>query len=305
MPSLFDVLVCGILAVPFLKTPFREVFFIFYSILILSFSLFCKQKREFRSWGLAVLVSTALVGVFVHSYSVSAASVTFKYLNLYLMSEGFIYILFGALLLTTAVRYGKNLNCASVLIPVAAYPVLKYMVESQQYTLLLASLLALVGYLVVKGRPRWALGILLPLLMVAVLKHEYLLRHFACRPEVWGQMIRSVSDHPWVGIGFNHYLTPDNMVFCHKLGLPYYGWIYAQNDYLNLAMLLGVPALAGALWFTGEALWQARRTWRVVLVAALAVTSCFQITMFQLDKASIILVILAWAIVQSKNKEEK
>jgi hypothetical protein len=302
MPSLFDILVSGILAVPFLVSPHREIFFIFYIVFLLCVSMMIKPRREVKTVGLSLLCLCSFFGVFIHSFELSTTSITSKYINLYLMSEGFIYILFGSLFLSTAIRYCKNLNHLFFIIPLASYPALKYMIDNHQTSFLFALLITLSVYLMIKNKNRFGGFILGIPIGIAILNYKFLFSKVMCRVEVWGKMIASICQHPFVGVGFNKYLNFDNMAYC-SADKGRLGWTYLHNDYLNIGTVLGVPALLAALFFVYEMISLSRKSYMVILLIAIALTSFFQITMFQIDKASIVLILIALAVVRAKNKE--
>jgi O-antigen ligase len=123
---------------------------------------------------------------------------------------------------------------------------------------------------------------------------------------VWENLIRKIGEHPWVGSGFNKTLVYDNMIYVIAPAKHIHeGWTYNHNDFLSFGMYLGVPALICILWFAGSMI---KRSWNsVMLIPALAIVllCSFQMTMFDIGKASIILAIIVLIILHTTNKGEQ
>jgi hypothetical protein len=270
-----------------------------------SVSIMIKPQRKFSSIPLGLICLWSFLGVFVHSFNIQEYSITRQYLNLYLMSEGFIYILMACMFIRLAVNYSHNLRFAWFIIPASAL----FYVDSYSWggriTPLMALGIALLVYFGIKRQWGLVTGVTAVLGIFCVLNWHWIAVKFACRPLLWGAMIKDIISHPWVGMGFNKTLSFDNMHLIKNIGGVVYGWTYNHNDFLNLGAFLGIPALIFSLCFAGS---MSRRTFHSVMiipVIALILLCFFQMTMFEIGKASIILVMLSLIIIHTLKKGER
>lgn len=305
LPSVFDVLVAGMLGITFLPDIFLQgTFFVFYSIFIFSLTLFMKPRREFVSLPLACIVLWALGMVFTHNkVNVVPDSIINYYFNVSIMFEGFIYILVGVMLFRSVVIYSKNPNFIFALIPIALIPLIKNSIYLGSISLIAAFTVSIIIYLFLNREKFIAMALSAIGIATAILIWPWIVLKFTCRPYVWIELGKQIIEHPFIGRGFNHTLIPDSMVWIRKIGQVTYGWIYAHNDYLNLGACLGAIVLVFLAWFVVESLRRIGKTIYIIPFLTIVLTSFFQITMFLPYKAAIC--ILTASICIKENIKER
>jgi len=295
-PSFFDLCLAGFLAIPFIKDGYhQEIFFIFYMILLVCVSIGQRPRRDFRSIPLMLLSLWAMLGVFLHSFVISKESITMKYLNMYLMSEGFIYILFSSLFILTVVKYSKNTRLFYLLIPVALFFEIQRPGDFNK-TFIFSLGLAIVIYLILIRKYLFASLLANAGLIFACFRWTAIKTSFACRPYVWRQLVAEIAKNPWFGSGFPNTLEhPDHMIW---ITYGNYGWIWRHNDYLSLAAYLGIFATLFLVWFLIKTVRRIGIRPALIPVLAIVIMSFFQMSMFRIDRAGILLLIGALCIKQ-------
>ena len=215
---------------------------------------------------------------------------------MYLMSEGFIYILFGAILVKLIVTYSKNIKFIYLLLPIAMFP---WFVEKRLtiYAALLFS--SLIYFLVNK---KFIKGFLLIVLITVFtkLKWSRLIASFACRPVVWKKLTAMIIKHPFVGMGFDNSLNPENAIF-HTA----WGGIYIHNDLLNIGRCLGILSMIFILWFILNSIKQIGKGWQLILFLTIILTSLFQMTIFIPWKAAIMLIIISLILAETYSHKKE
>lgn len=301
-PSMFDVLTAGILGITFVPNQFlRGTYFIFYSLFIFSLTLLMKPRKKYVSLPLGLIVLWSLAMVFTHNkIEVVPNSIINYYFNVSIMFEGFIYILVGVLLFRSIVVYSKNPVFMFLLIPISLIPLLKQGIITGSLTTGAALFVSIIIYLFVKREKFIAMVFSAIAISTALLIWPWISMKFICRPYVWIELGRQILEHPFIGKGFNHSLYPDNMIWIRKIGQVVYGWIWAHNDYLNLASCLGAVVLVFLAWFVFETLKRIGNTIYLIPFLTIVLASFFQITMFLPDKAVICIVVSAICISQTK-----
>jgi len=293
MPSLFDIVVClGVIPIGYLQKEFQGFYLVFFTLFLLCLTMSIKRYKEYRNIWLTLLLLWSFAGIFVHSWVVNINSVCYKYLNFYLMSEGFIYILFGTLLFWVIATRGKNLSLLWITVPIALVPLYQKSVYCGQMSYLMALGLAIVIYSFIRGYIKVGILATLIIAIIAVLNYDWLCLKFNCRPYVWIQLCKEILKHPFVGSGFNKYLLPDNMIWVEKIGTIEYGWLFRQNDYLSIGAFLGFPILIPIIGFISTLIMKFKKSWKIIPILSFVLVCFFQITMFEPYKAFIIVTIL-------------
>ena len=168
----------------------------------------------------------------------------------------------------------------------------------------------------------YAYGVIASGLMGVMLFHKWIAMKFLVRPFIWGQLFKNmfynqnidwspflgdkipVAIKPWlsvlVGSGFSktldgNYTWVDRDVF---------GWVYRHNDYLSLGSYAGAIALGLLIWFLVRSIKLIGVRPVLILFMAILIQCFFQLTMFELDKACICLVLGTLCIAESYKKEE-
>lgn len=310
-PSLtfFDVaVVLGVLPIGYLYYQYRGIYFTFFSILLIILSQCCKQFKSVKSLWITLLLLWSFISIFIHSWSLTEGSVIYKWINFSLMSEGFIYIFFGALLFKTIAEYGRNLRLLYITVPLSLIPTINDMAYHGQISMLGAFVLSGVIYLCFTKRVKFAVILtLLFLLFGAFVRlgganlniYQWIHMKFVCRPYVWVELSKQIIEHPIVGSGFNKFLLPDDMVWVRQIGTVVYGWLYRHNDYLSIAAFIGLPVLIPIVMILKGIFMRLQRFVYIVPFMAFCICSFFQITMFQPEKALPIIVLTALFYVET------
>lgn len=290
LPSFFDLSVmAGIFGILWLPKVYQGIYLVFFSIFICSLTLMLKPIKNWKSIGLALFVLWSFVSVFIHSWMVDAKSVTYKWVNFSLMSEGFIYILFGSILLVNIVNYSRNIKLIYFIIPIAMIPWIKVMLYHGQISPMLGLAVAFIAYLIMKKEYMIAVILTVPMIIGCLVKHEWIIMKWICRPYVWVELLKQIKEHPFVGSGFNKFLTPDNLTWIRQIGAVTYGWLWRHNDYLSIAAFIGTPVLLPIGLFISEVFNKLRYSWKVVPFMAIAIMCFFQMTMFSAEKSFILI----------------
>ena len=246
-PTLFDLVVCfGIIGVTFVNPFIRGFYLVFLTLLIMSVGLNYPNKRNVQLPELSLFCILGMIGVFVHSFVWSVKSITFEYLNFYMMAEGLLYIFFGCMFLSVVAQKASNLRLLMITIPITLIPMINKTVYCGQMTFIMATLVAVVIWLFwARKLALFTWATIIGLIVVGCNWH-WICMKFACRPPIWLELAQAIRIHPWVGIGFNKYLRPDNMrVFSWPDA-----YLFMHNDYLTIMLFMGnsnntIPNLNG------------------------------------------------------------
>jgi len=302
-PSFFDLAVTGILYINFICDSFKaQMFLIFYSILIICLSIMSKQQRQYSNKFLSLFMLWGFVSLFIHSYDIPKHSIVLRYINLYLMSEGFIYILFGGLFLITIVKYSRNMRIIWILAPLLILPWIRdYSIgASHKFTWICAIIISLLIYSILRKRLVAVLSIL-SISSIFIIKNFAMMKvRFACRPELIKIFLAQITEHPFIGTGFNKFLSPDNMIFS-----PYWGWLYRHNDILSITAYLGIPIFIIIFLFIADLTKKTGVNYRLILLLILINISFFQMTIVRPDKAVSYLLILGFIIIENIKNRRK
>lgn len=297
LPSIFDLCIAGFLGITYIKDSYhQQIFFIFYIIFLVCISIGLKPLREYKSIPLMLLSLWAFAGVFIHSLLIVPDSITSRYLNMYLMSEGFIYILFGSLFVMTIIKYSKSTWFYIIPISIAMIPLLKEFRAANSMTFVGSIIASVFIYLLLKKR--FILSGLACIVgsLFAFLNWKWILMKFSCRPLVWKQLLIEITKHPFVGSGFDKGLKhPEGMIWIEQ-GM--YGWIFRHNDYLSIGAYLGVLATILIVWFVIDALWKIKNRAVLIPFLAISIMCFFQMTMFHIPRAGVYILIGALCIKQ-------
>jgi len=302
-PTLFDIVaVVGVIGMGFVIEDLKGLYLIFYSITIVCLGFHQRLQRNIRASGLALIALCGLTNLFLHSFAIYYKSITFQYLNVYLMLEGFIYILFGSLLFYTLATKGNNLRLFAITLPIAALGWIKYGLHGGQISVFFALLVGFIVYLALQRR-----FILLHLLICLALcviifcplkiggNDTHLLgwmkMKFSLRPAAWMELYKLIWVHPFIGEGFNKFIGQDNnsIVLWNSTKTVVMNCLYRQNDYLNIAVLYGAPILIAIGVFIKEGFSRLRNSWMLAPFMAICILAFVQMTFFCPDKALVLL----------------
>lgn len=291
---MFDILVnCLAFGIFFLPDEYyRNILFVFGILFLWCLSLIARPKRVFSSISLGFLLTLSLFGVFLHAYTISIDSIVFRYLNVYLMFEGFVYLLAGIMFIKLFFE-----NCEYPRIYYFTIPILTGLWlfhYGPRVTLWLALALGTTVHLFIKRRLMLAFGLLLASSCFAFLNFKFILSKWVCRPLVWMDMLRAIKEHPLIGFGFDKSLFPSSMIF---LGHDGFGWIFRHNDYLAVWMDLGIFALLSIMLFLLRVYSASFRRPFSIFFIAFSLCSFFQSTIYNSYHAIIILITIGVCLV--------
>jgi len=305
LPSFFDILSIGIFAILFFKEQFqKEIFFIFYSIFLLCFSICLKEKRKYSSIPLFLINLWGFLNVFIHSFFLPKESLVFKYKNLYLLSEGYIYILFASLLFILLMRYLKNPKLLFLLCIPAVFILLKrqYTVATNIFTyeyyrlsLWFSIIVACIIYFLFKRRYKLLVLSIVTFLGLFFIYFERIMDSLFMRGSILNYFISSIKEHPFVGSGFNKLLLPDNMILNDK-----FGGLYKHSDILNITACLGLPIFIFILWLIFECVRRIGLQNKLIIFLSILIVSTFQLTMFNIEKATICILLTVFCLMQKE-----
>lgn len=317
LPSLFDVVVCGyLLFISFWTNGYEtRLAFNLGIIFMLSMTLAIKPIREYKSLPLALMAMWTFYSIFLHSYkpNYTHESIVFKYLNIFVLSEGFIYVFSGAFLFYLVVKYSKSLIPYIITLLICLIPYFKSAVYHGKMATIVSLSLAILIYSIMNRK--WlitkittsliglgCLAIYLKWLFPGVPDwclqeaRNVIYYKFACRPYIWIQLFRDMKDHWIVGNGFPHYLGIPNMFWVGKIGNVEQGWLFRHNDYFGIGVYLGIISILLIGWFIVGNIIKIRKTPWVIGLLTISLIPFFSCTMFDVYKASVILVIGALCV---------
>ena len=250
-----------------------------------------------------LFVLWGFIGIFIHSFVIPCEeSITMRYLNMYLMSEGFIYILFGVLFITMVIKYSKNMRFVYPIIPFVLFFALNRPGDFNK-TFILSAGLAVLIYLLLSKRFWLASLVGIAGLIFTKLRWASLMVSFACRPYVWKQLYKEICKAPLFGSGWPNTLAhPDHMIWVEQNN---YGWIWRHSDYFSLGAYIGIPAMLFLIWFVLSSAKKIGIRLALIPFAAIAIMSIFQFNMFRLERASIFLLTGAICLTAGVKKGER
>jgi hypothetical protein len=301
-PSLFDLAICGILGISLIVNPFiRGSVFIFYSIFLFCLSLAFRPKNNFRSIPIVVLLLISLPLIFVHRpYKIVPSSIMNAYFNTAIMSEGFIYILAGAMLFITIVRYSSNAKLILIMAGLASFIPIKYMLSvGSPVSLGLALCLSVGIYLILHKKTRFIFNFLIIAGITAVVNWKFIISKGTCRPQIWMETLRLIKQHPFLGIGFNQTVMPDGLI-----PVGPWGWVYVHNVFLTVWMSLGIVALIAVLWFVIDCLRSIKKTIYLIPFLFIVFLCNFKEIMLLPERAAIVIVALSCIVRLTIKRED-
>lgn len=303
---LYEVATSGlILAIAYWQDGYQRLLIFCFGVLaLLCMSFGLKRIRNFSSIPLSMLLVWCLASVFIHSYNVNPDSITFMYLNVYLLSEGFIYLLTGALFLMLTINYTKRFWIYCPIIAIAMIPSMQKIIVHGRVSIPLAFAISLTIYGFMRKKYLISsLAVLIASIGTAV-NWKWICMKWEVRPMVWMSMINEIKQHPFIGMGWTKTLGPNHMnAIKHDYATEIWGMVWRHNDYLSLGSYLGVIATILLIWFAIEMIYKTRTTPMVVGVMAVLIAPIFQMTFFRVDKAIIFLAIIAVAYIKSYERD--
>ena len=264
-----------------------------------------KPKREFNSLPLALFVLWSFFMIFVHNkIQIVPGNFMNQWLNMSIMFEGFIYILFGYLFIRNIVIYSSNLKFIFLLLPFALIPTIKIYTIGGQMTIYMALILSVIIYLFLKRKNTIAIILSIMSATEVIGLWPYVVKKFSCRPVVWHQLFLEIHKHPFIGSGFNHTLQPNNMIWVNYIGNVNYGWIFRHNDLLSIGAYLGAVVILFLVWFIAESLVRIGKTIYIIPFLTIALASFFQLILFDPVKGAICLTLIGVCLKETYKGEK-
>ena len=305
-PSLFDLCaVLGAMGMGFVPPLLQGHYLVYYSIFLACIGFSQKNERDISAPSLSIFCLIGLAGLYIHSFFMNPLSITFKYFNFMLMSEGFIYMLFGSLLFYTLATKGRNLRLFALTLPIAATGWIKSAIHGGQMSVILAFLVGIIAYLAYKRRYLF-LGVMIAtslcLIFLCPLKFggdnlplwKWLCFKGQHRPAAWKELCYLISLHPFIGAGFNKVVGPDNYILVYNdARTVIMNCLHRQNDYLSLAQYVGIPILIGVAMFIKEGIARLKNSFLIVPFIAICVLCFVQMTLFWADRALVVVCSIA------------
>jgi len=297
LPTLFDICasigVLGILCIP---KELYGFYFCFYSMFLLIIGMSVQNERNICFKELTILSIIALTGLFIHAFEYWSWSLAYQYLNFYLMFEGFGYVFFGCMLVSSLITKSLNIRWMYITLPIAVIPYINQSMYCGRGSIVFSISIATVIYFMLKQKKWIAFSVASLSLCALLFNLPWFAMKFECRIPVWEQLIGDILQHPFIGQGFNHLLAPDNMMISTSMDT----WIFKHNDYLNIMQCLGVVVMFPILFFIKRLISVTRRSWRIIPVLSIVIVSFFQMTMFQANNALIVLCLISLMYVESE-----
>lgn len=309
-PSFFDIcLAFFLIGIAYFTDDYqRRLLFNLGSIGLLCITLPMRQRRDFRSLPLALFVLWSFAGIFIHSWDnqlLQGDVAASYYLSVMILSEGFIYVLSGALLIFLIVRYAKSRIFLYSALLIASYPLMLTIFKYTRFTLPLSFAMGAVIYGFMKRKYLISSLVVLSGVIVVALKWSMFCIKLYYRPYVWMELVRFVARHPWVGAGNVKGLHRPNLFWVDSppqwminLGFSSVkqGWLLKHNDYLNVAVYMGILAMIFMIIFTFVSIRKIKHHPLCVIFLGVVIGSFFQCNMFWVYKASLLITAGALAL---------
>lgn len=216
---------------PYRQETTQKIYFVFGVIALSLLSLFSKPKRYLTDWCVGAFALWALFLMFWHS-QIWVESITYRYLDFFLMSEGFIHVFAAILLYKLVYEYVDKLP--SVYFALVFYLGRGFFIKS--LTPIFAVAICSLIWCVAKKKWQW-FGLMLVLTCAFIgMNTHYIWVKWQARAFAWPYTIKEILQHPFIGTGF------DKSIMINLIKGPN-GWCFRHNDFLNVTKDLGLPAL--------------------------------------------------------------
>ena len=160
--------------------------------------------------------------------------------------------------------------------------------------------LALLAWLILKKKYRVSLIIILGGILFIFCQYGWLMNRFRFKIPVLTSLIKQIIQHPFVGSGFNHTLSPDNMVFIDSQQI----WLWRYNDFLNLTSQLGLISLISCVGFCIVTLRRIKNDFNFFIAVMMILVMTAKSIMPFIDKAVTYILLTGLFIVFDYKKEE-
>lgn len=216
---------------PVVQETTQKLYFVFGVIALYLLSLFSEPKRRLKDWRIGAFALWSFFLMFWHS-QIWVDSITYRYLNFYLMSEGFIHVFAAILLYRLVYEYVDKLP--ALYFALALYIGRGFFIKS--LTPIFAVAICSLIWCVMKKKWQW-FGLILALSCAFIgMNTHYIWLKWQARAFAWPYTIKEIAQHPFVGTGFDKNIMAN-------LILGKNGWCFRHNDFLNITKDLGIPAL--------------------------------------------------------------
>ena len=216
-----------------------------------------------------------------------------------MLFEGFAYIFFASLMFYMLVSKGKNIRLFILTIPIALIPYIQQSLYGGRGSIIFSIGIASIAYFILRRNEYMAMLMVAIFSIFFMANYDWFQMKWSCRIPVWKDMLFSLKDHPFIGVGFNHSLAIDNMMISKSWGRT---WIFKHNDYLNLLQVLGTFAIIPIIMFIKEIWSNIKNSVYIIPVLTIAILCFVQATMCFGDRALVSICILALAVIESKKE---
>ncbi len=227
--NLFVLLSTFIAWQPWKQEITQKIFFPFGVMALLCLSFFNVPKRRLSNWHIGLFLLWSLISVFLHA-RIFDTSVTWRYFNFYLMSEGFIHVLFAGVLFKLI--YENVDRLPALIVPVLFYLGRAICIKSLTplFAIIICSLIYCWYW------KKFTIFSWISLFATWFVWHnwQYIVMKAQARIVAWPLAFKQLSI---VGSGF------DKGIMCNMILKPVVGWGYIHNDFLNVGRDLGYVAL--------------------------------------------------------------
>lgn len=276
---------------PFIQETTQKLYFVFGVIVLYLLSLFTKPKRILTDWRIVSFALWAMFLMFWHS-QIWVDSVTYRYLNFYMMSEGFVHVLAAILFYKLIYEYVDELP--AVYVALAVYIGRGFFIKSLTpiFTVAICSLI----WCAVKKYWNIAFLIIFYIVFFISFNTHYIWLKWQARFFTWPHTIREIMQHPFLGTGFDKNIMQNMVIGPH-------GWCYRHQDFLNVTKDLGILALGLICIFLFGFIKRFKFELLDILCLGTLIIGCFQ-TSWYFPRFSIIAVSL-FSLWRIKCRQEK
>lgn len=224
--------------------PILSMYFVFGTMVLYSISLFMPPLRKLKNPWMGAFLLWSLAMLFLHNFVIRPDSITSRYMNFYLMSEGFLYVLTTVLLFKTLYEHCQKSAYLYAGLWMATGVFLAQSALRPSFSFWTSASVVTFIYLLLRKK---YVVIFCALIVIATMAFNLwpdISNKLRTRPYSMAYVLTEIKQSPITGHGFDTSLLSN-------FYLGHYGWTYRNNDYLNIARDLGVPALvliAGFLW---------------------------------------------------------
>jgi len=323
-PTLFDIIaIYGIGGVGLVPRPIMGFYLCGFAWVLWMVGFSYPNERNECFPSLTIFCLMAFSSMFIHTFYYCVNSITFQYLNFYLLFEGWVYPFCGCAIFVLLVNKGRNLRLMWVTLPLALIPGIEYAIKGGRGSAIFALGIASLAYFFSKNKK---VGFLILFLLASffLINKDWFMKKWDCRVPLWYDMTfqkpenpvgiqdvllqkpfeqytHGVINHPLLGHGYNKLILRDNFFLSTSWGET---GLYRQNDYINIAHAMGALIWIPLGMFMWRIFTQVKGSWFLIPCLTIAILSFVQLTMFWGSNALFVVCMLALVYGESLKKKE-